>query len=832
MDLKSVKKLKLNVTNIRSTLFSYNKSLKKIRLDQSSFARNELIKQKRAEKEQSIEKKPSRLSSAIEFAKSRLLSAPISIFDKIKEFFGVVLIGLLISNLPRIIKGLQKFFGDNPWIITGIKETINNVGIGLSKLIEVVQMIAEPTYKFVARNRKEIEALINNIDSLLTNIENGLIGLVGNAIMGPPPPTVNSPNYSSFVAGGGKASVKQGRSVSQVIKQGQQNISRFNSGPRAPTPAPSLPSPVAPPALPIQSFAKGGTVQPVSSNVKSRGKVSSQTKKSPFSKPGGTPSGRKAIKSTESFEKFKSNTVNKLTDIKGQKDNNNLFEDLIEKFRQLKSLKGDKDTKGGGGGGGGGGPSGGDYQGEVSVSSDSPDFWLLSTVALFENSSPQGAADVAQATYNRVAAPGDPWKTGGSIRTALLDPGQYTPVSNYGGPSAWGKIVDKKSAVEFVEKNGKKKKQLETVSSALLDSSRQSSARTFVGPRDSFRATTRENIDYDQLANDTEVKRDGHIFGFEPRGAQIEKFRQGKLQPAVVNKQTRGTVTPTAPPPKQKGDIISKDKTVVVEGEFRLRPDAAAAYKRMKADAKKEGVNISLESAWRDSSVQAYLYDLFIRGLGNLAAPPGSSDHERGIAIDLRDGIPWAQKNGLKYGWYNSGMNFSQKEPWHFDYRGGGIAQPQPQQQKPKIVTTVKQQELDKLKTVIQSKPGSKKSVNIDGVGTYIRGTNVFGMPEDKYFDDSGNPITKDEFYNRLEKAKKNSNLISSSSIPFDVKQLERNNLQMEEEDESSNILIAQQPIYLPGQPIPMPYPVVQKTISSSNTVSYNPESLVARGLV
>lgn len=830
MDLKQVKKLKLNARNIQSTLISYNRNLKKLRLNESSFSRNQLISQKRAEKEQNLEKPPSKISNAIEFAKSRLLSAPISIFDKIKEFFGLVLMGLLINNLPRIIKGLQKFFGNNPWIITGLKDTIKNVGVGLSKLIEVVKMINDALYTQTPRQRKEMENLINQIDSFLSGMENGLLSMIGRAITGPAPPTVNSPNYPSFVAGGGKAAVRQGRSVSQVIKQGQQNISRFNSGPRAPTPAPSLPSPVAPPALPIQSFAKGGTVQPVSSNAKSSGKVSSRTKKSPFSKPGGTPSGRKAIKSTESFEKFKSNTVNKLTDIKVQQDNNNFFEDLIEKFRQLKSLKGDEDKTRRGGGGGGGGPSGGDYKGEVSVSSDSPDFWLLSTVALFENSNPQGAADVAQVTYNRVAAPGDPWKTGGSIRTALLDPGQYTPVSNYGGPSAWGKIVDKKSAIAFVEKNGKSKKQLETVSSALLDSSRQSSARTFVGPRDSFRSTTTENIKYDQLADDTEVKREGHIFGFEPRGAQIEKFRKGDLKPAVVSKQTRGTVTPTAPPPKQKGDIISKDKTVVVEGEFRLRPDAAAAYKRMKADAKKEGVNITLESAWRDRSAQAYLYDLFIRGLGNLAAPPGSSDHEKGIAIDLRDGIPWAQKNSLKYGWYNSGMNFSQKEPWHFDYRGGGITQPP--QQKPKIEPNIKPQELDKLKTVIQSKPGSKKSVNIDGVGTYIRGTNALGMPEDKYFDDSGNRITKDEFYKRLEKAKKSSNLVSNSSLPFDVKRIERNNLQMEEEEGSSNILIAQQPIYLPGQPIPMPYPVVQKSMSSSSSVSYNPESLSARGLV
>lgn len=47
-------------------------------------------------------------------------------------------------------------------------------------------------------------------------------------------------------------------------------------------------------------------------------------------------------------------------------------------------------------------PGGG---GIVKVSSDQPDFWLLAVGALLENGHPQGAADVAQVIYNRVASP-------------------------------------------------------------------------------------------------------------------------------------------------------------------------------------------------------------------------------------------------------------------------------------------------------------------------------------------------------------------------------------------------------------------------------------------
>ena len=192
-------------------------------------------------------------------------------------------------------------------------------------------------------------------------------------------------------------------------------------------------------------------------------------------------------------------------------------------------------------------PSGGEtfnpdeVPGGLSVTSDSEDFWLLATAALFENSDPQGAADVAQAIYNRVAMPGDPWHTGGSIRKTILNPNQFQPVRDYGGASIWNNIKDKQSAISFIKKYGKSQEQLESVASALLDTNRQRSARTFVGPRDSFRSVSYEKSN-NHLADDTEVDRAGHVFGFEPRGATIGAFRAGKLTAAEINKSVSGEV--------------------------------------------------------------------------------------------------------------------------------------------------------------------------------------------------------------------------------------------------------------------------------------------------
>jgi murein DD-endopeptidase MepM/ murein hydrolase activator NlpD len=184
----------------------------------------------------------------------------------------------------------------------------------------------------------------------------------------------------------------------------------------------------------------------------------------------------------------------------------------------------------------------------VQVSSDSEDFWLLATAAMFENSNPQGAADVAQVIYNRTQYPA--WNAP-NIRKAILNPGQFQPVRQYGGTNAWAAIKTKEDALRFSKTHGKTQEQLERVAAALLDKSRQNDARSFVGPRDSFRAEAYERAN-NHLANETEKTRHGHTFGFEPGGAMIGQFKAGKLSAAMVNVQVSGSVSqkglPSLPP--------------------------------------------------------------------------------------------------------------------------------------------------------------------------------------------------------------------------------------------------------------------------------------------
>lgn len=327
--------------------------------------------------------------------------------------------------------------------------------------------------------------------------------------------------------------------------------------------------------------------------------------------------------------------------------------------------------------------------GAVTVESGSPDFWLLAVASLLENSDPQGAADVAQVIYNRVASPAWP----GDIRSVIMagNGAQFQPVRDYGNIGAWNSIKSKESAISFIEKYGKGRtqSQLEQVAAALLDPARQKSAATFVGPRDSFRAISFEDK-YNHLANETEQRRHGHAFGFEPGGAQISAFKAGKLTPAQVSASTTGTVTSlssqlTGENGKLKPSQLTKVGTLYGTVDYKdwygngayLRHDAARAFLAAKAQAQKEGITILITSAYRSLAHQQAL-----QGIYNVVAQPGTSRHGEGTALDIQTGTrgyDWFVQNGPSYGWHYMAIP---GDPVHFEYLGG---------YKPK--TSVKKQE-------------------------------------------------------------------------------------------------------------------------------------------
>jgi len=116
---------------------------------------------------------------------------------------------------------------------------------------------------------------------------------------------------------------------------------------------------------------------------------------------------------------------------------------------------------------------------------------------------------------------------------------------------------------------------------------------------------------------------------------------------------------------------------------------AASKFKQLIEKAKTDGQTISVSSSYRamtkaatskflggSASGQIELYASYKFGTGNLAASPGTSNHQSGLSVDLNNCgsgntafYRWMDTNAPKYNIVNDGKNFSQVEHWHWTYK-------------------------------------------------------------------------------------------------------------------------------------------------------------------
>jgi peptidoglycan hydrolase-like protein with peptidoglycan-binding domain len=103
-----------------------------------------------------------------------------------------------------------------------------------------------------------------------------------------------------------------------------------------------------------------------------------------------------------------------------------------------------------------------------------------------------------------------------------------------------------------------------------------------------------------------------------------------------------------------------------------MRTDAAAAFNKMKAAARRAGVTLTPVSGFRTMAQQRSLYAAYLAGRGNLAARPGYSNHQGGVSVDISTGsyssstYRWLARHGRAYGFVNDVRG----EHWHWTYRG------------------------------------------------------------------------------------------------------------------------------------------------------------------
>lgn len=147
------------------------------------------------------------------------------------------------------------------------------------------------------------------------------------------------------------------------------------------------------------------------------------------------------------------------------------------------------------------------------------------------------------------------------------------------------------------------------------------------------------------------------------------------LAVAALYLLTRDTMTrdPQKVTGHRNGQPIEIEVSEIAPGKW-LRFDAAAAFRRMAADAASvDGVSFVVNSAWRSYSAQAVLFAKYRAGTGNLAAPPGYSNHEAGLAVDVESAggtnaaVRWLRVNAGRYGFAATVAS----EPWHWEYVSG-----------------------------------------------------------------------------------------------------------------------------------------------------------------
>jgi LAS superfamily LD-carboxypeptidase LdcB len=124
----------------------------------------------------------------------------------------------------------------------------------------------------------------------------------------------------------------------------------------------------------------------------------------------------------------------------------------------------------------------------------------------------------------------------------------------------------------------------------------------------------------------------------------------------------------------EKGVKLGTSVLLHVLGVWMTIGTAIAALRMFHAAAQ-DGVFLTADSGWRSFDEQAALYTAYLAGKGlGIAAKPGSSNHQSGVAIDIAvqnsttsRAYLWLKANAQRFGFIRTVSS----EPWHWEYRPG-----------------------------------------------------------------------------------------------------------------------------------------------------------------
>lgn len=314
METQQLYQLKINSTNIKSSLIGYNKQLRKLRLDENKLLVDREKKSQLSDKEKRLEAPGKGL---IENIKSRIVAGPMSFFDKVKEFFGIILIGIAINNLPAIVNKVTEVGKTLIDVANSIVGVITATVNGVNGFISIIQSLPEATKNKLIEGKNQLEQLILDMNKIIDPLNE------------------------------------------QYTKFNKDLNSKSSSTPSSNQPGQSNPQSQENP----QGKAKGGTISNIPSqkgtgrgsptdrvNV-SRGTTDTKVTSSPYARPGGSPKLRQARQSYNAFGEFfnlsKENKENYLL-LESSSDTfngvNKSFETFLTQLRDLQLTKPFKTT--------------------------------------------------------------------------------------------------------------------------------------------------------------------------------------------------------------------------------------------------------------------------------------------------------------------------------------------------------------------------------------------------------------------------------------------------------------------------------------------------------
>ncbi|HYY73602.1 MAG TPA: LysM peptidoglycan-binding domain-containing protein [Solirubrobacterales bacterium] len=189
--------------------------------------------------------------------------------------------------------------------------------------------------------------------------------------------------------------------------------------------------------------------------------------------------------------------------------------------------------------------------------------------------------------------------------------------------------------------------------------------------------TTRTIAAYNGLAEDAQVYAGETIqVPSESEGAAaLASAGGGSASPSAPIAGSPSQAPPALPPPQSPPYwTLPIYCPSCPSGQAYLASNAAAAWNAMRQESLRlYGIDLyplGPLSAYRSYAQQLYLYELYLSGQGNLAAEPGTSSHEYGVAVDLADPSmrTVVDRIGAPYGWAKTE---APGEWWHVTYVGG-----------------------------------------------------------------------------------------------------------------------------------------------------------------